>query len=67
MMMVQLQQIKNNRYHELLSVLDEVEGKAIIWCHWRHDIENVVAINAKAVKKDCMVLDPWLLIMVTLH
>ena len=31
----------------MLSVLDEVEGKAIIWCHWRHDIQNVVAAITK--------------------
>ena len=37
-----VKQIKNNRISELLSVLDEVEGKAIIWCHWRHDIQNVI-------------------------
>ena len=32
---------------ELLNVLDEVEGKAVIWCHWRHDINNVVAAISK--------------------
>jgi len=37
-----MQEIKNNRISELLSVLNEVEGKAIIWCHWRHDIKNVM-------------------------
>ena len=42
-----VKQIKNNRIAELLSVLDEVEGKAIIWCHWRHDIQNVVAALSK--------------------
>ena len=42
-----VKQIKNNRIAELLSVLDEVEGKAIIWCHWRHDIQNVVAALTK--------------------
>jgi SNF2 family DNA or RNA helicase len=42
-----VKQVKNNRISELLSVLDEVEGKAIIWCHWRHDIQNVVAAITK--------------------
>ena len=42
-----VKQIKNNRIAELLNVLDEVEGKAIIWCHWRHDIQNVVAAITK--------------------
>ena len=43
----QIQQIKNNRINELMSVLGEVEGKAIIWCHWRHDIDNVLAAVTK--------------------
>ena len=42
-----VKQVKNNRIAELLNVLDEVEGKAIIWCHWRHDIQNVVAALTK--------------------
>ncbi len=45
--MAQVKQIKNNSINELMDVLDEVEGKAIIWCHWRHDIQNVVAAITK--------------------
>ena len=37
-----MQEIKNNRIAELMNVLDEVEGKAIIWAHWRHDIDTIV-------------------------
>ena len=37
-----MQEIKNNRITELMNVLDEVEGKAIIWAHWRHDIDTIV-------------------------
>ena len=33
---------KNNRITELMDVLEEVEGKAIIWAHWRHDIDTIV-------------------------
>ena len=36
------QNIKNNRIIELMDVLEEVEGKAIIWAHWRHDIDTIV-------------------------
>ena len=35
------QEIKNTRMPELLNVLDELEGKAIIWAHWQKDIENI--------------------------
>ena len=37
-----IQNIKNNRITELMNVLEEVEGKAIIWAHWRHDIDTIV-------------------------
>ena len=33
-------EVKNNRLAELLDVLDEVEGKAIIWAHYQHDVRN---------------------------
>jgi SNF2 family DNA or RNA helicase len=36
------QEIKNNRITELMDVLDEIEGKAIIWGHWQKDIQNMV-------------------------
>jgi len=41
------QDVKSNRLAELINVLEEVEGKAIIWAHYRHDIETIV----KEVKK----------------
>ena len=37
------QEIKNNRITELMNVLDETEGKAIIWGHWQKDIQNIVS------------------------
>ena len=37
------QEIKNNRITELMDVLDETEGKAIIWGHWQKDIQNIVS------------------------
>jgi len=40
-------EIKNNRLDELLDVLDEIEGKAIIWANYIYDIEHIV----KEVKK----------------
>ena len=36
------QNIKSNRLNELMDILDEVEGKAIIWAHWQRDIQNIV-------------------------
>ena len=34
--------IKNNRIKELINLLDEVEGKVIIWANYVHDIEHIV-------------------------
>ena len=31
-------ELKNTRMDELMSILDEVNGKAIIWANYRHDI-----------------------------
>ena len=36
-----IQEIKNNRLAELLDVLEEIEGKAIIWAHYQHDVMNI--------------------------
>ena len=42
-----IQVLKNERLDELLDVLDELEGKAVIWAHYRYDIEVIV----EALKK----------------
>ncbi len=36
------QKIKNNRLNELMDVLEEVEGKAIIWAHYQYDIKAII-------------------------
>ena len=36
------QEIDNNRINELMNVLDELEGKAIIWANYQHDITNII-------------------------
>ena len=37
-----IQDIPNNRFKELLDVLSEMEGKAIIWAHYKHDVKNII-------------------------
>ena len=37
-----IQDIPNNRFKELLDVLSEMEGKAIIWAHYQHDVKNII-------------------------
>ena len=34
--------LKNSRIDELIDLLDEVEGKVIIWANYIHDIEALV-------------------------
>ena len=36
------QPIKNNRIDELMDVLEEIEGKAIIWAHYQYDITTII-------------------------
>ena len=35
------QEIDSNRLDELMDVLEEVEGKALIWCHWQKDVQII--------------------------
>ena len=44
----QIQKIASNRLDELMDVLSEMEGKAVIWAHYRYDIEVIV----EAIKKE---------------
>ena len=37
----EIQEIKHNRLNELMDVLEEVEGKAIIWAHWQRDVQII--------------------------
>ena len=41
------QEIKSNRLNELIDILDEVEGKAIIWAHWQKDVQNITGALRK--------------------
>jgi len=37
-----IQRIPNNRVSELMDVLEETEGKAIIWAHYQYDITTII-------------------------
>jgi len=36
------QAVENNRIKELMTILEDVEGKAIIWAHYQYDITNII-------------------------
>ena len=47
-----IQLIKNNRLSQLLEVLEELEGKAVIWAHYQFDVQTIVkAIQEKYGKQ----------------
>jgi SNF2 family DNA or RNA helicase len=48
-------EIKNNRMSELLDVLDEVEGKVIIWANYVYDIKQIVKAISKKFGEDSIV------------
>ena len=37
-----IQRIDNNRANELMNILSEMEGKAIIWAHYQYDITSII-------------------------
>lgn len=39
--------IANKKYDELMTVLDETTGKVLIWCRYRHNIEQIIQMLAK--------------------
>jgi len=41
------QEIPNNRIDELTDVLEEIEGKVVIWGHWQKDINQIIKAIAK--------------------
>jgi SNF2 family DNA or RNA helicase len=43
-----VQKIKNERLDALMDILSEVENKAVIWAHYKYDIEVIV----EAIKKE---------------
>jgi len=50
-----VQDLKNNRVVELMDILEEVEGKAVIWAHYRHDIEKIVEAISKKYGENTVV------------
>jgi len=48
-------ELKSNRLNELMDVLEEVEGKAIIWANYIYDIEHIVTEIKKKYGDDSVV------------
>jgi SNF2 family DNA or RNA helicase len=48
-------ELKSNRINELMDVLEEVEGKAIIWANYIYDIKHIVSCIKKKYGDDSVV------------
>ncbi len=49
------QDIKSNRLDELINVLNEIEGKVIIWAHWQSDVRQIIKAVVKNFGENCFV------------
>ena len=49
------QEIKSNRIDELVDVLNEIEGKAVIWAHWQSDVKQIIKALVDEFGPDCYV------------
>jgi len=50
------QEIKNNRVDELMDLIEEIEGKTVIWAHWQKDVQIIKETLIKKYGK-CSVVD----------
>tara|TARA_R110000868_G_scaffold229842_2_gene482974 strand:+ start:6174 stop:7607 length:1434 start_codon:yes stop_codon:yes gene_type:complete len=50
-----IKNIKNERLDALVDILEEVENKAVIWAHYRHDIAAIINAVEKKFGKDSYV------------
>ena len=46
-----IQEIKSNRLKELLNLLEETDGKIIIWANYRYDIQSITKALEKKIWK----------------
>ena len=49
------QDIKSNRLDELINVLNEIEGKVVIWAHWQSVVIQIIKAVVKNFGKNCFV------------
>jgi SNF2 family DNA or RNA helicase len=51
----EVQDVKSNRIGQLMDVLEEMEGKAVIWAHYRYDIKKIVEAISKKYGENAVV------------
>jgi len=50
-----VQEVKSNRIDELIDVLNEIEGKVVIWAHWQSDIKQIIKAIVDEFDQGCLV------------
>jgi SNF2 family DNA or RNA helicase len=50
-----IQEMPNNRVGELLNLLDEIEGKVVIWAQFQRDVHNIIKVLSKEYGEDSFV------------
>jgi SNF2 family DNA or RNA helicase len=50
-----VQEVKSNRIDELIDVLNEIEGKVVIWAHWQSDVKQIIKAILDEFDQGCLV------------
>jgi SNF2 family DNA or RNA helicase len=50
-----VQEVKSNRIDELINVLNEIEGKVVIWAHWQSDVKQIIKAILDEFDQGCLV------------
>jgi len=50
-----IQELPSNRLPELINVLNEIEGKVVIWAHWQSDVRQIIKALVEEFGQDCFV------------
>jgi len=50
-----VQDVKSNRIDELINVLNEIEGKVVIWAHWQSDVRQIIKAIVDEFDQGCLV------------
>ena len=50
-----IQEMPNNRVGELLNLLNEIEGKVVIWAQFQRDVHNIIEVLSKEYGDDSYV------------
>ena len=51
----EIQSIPNNRLNQLMDVIDETEGKIVIWAHYQYDVAEIIKALTKEFGEGCCV------------